>query len=620
MICQGIERRVTQCVMMALLLPALPLRAAVNFSAEVDRNVISIGERFTYTITLQGEGMGADIIPPDFEGFNVVMGPSSSSSIQMINGRVSQSQTVSYVLRALKPGTVTIGAAKVKVKRAFYNTEPITIEVQSGGGAPPQVTPNRQPTRRSEQPDIGSDTPEVFLTAHADKDTVYKLDMVAVSYRLYLRVNVSNYNFVKMPQATGFWQEEFQMPDRPVLQDVEVRGVPYKMAEIRKIVLFPTRTGALELEPLVVDVAIERPVSQRRRSGDPFDWFFDDPFYRTQHSDKTVQTEPLHLTVLDLPREGQSALANFHGDVGDYRLNVDYDKRDLTQNDALTVKVVISGQGYLKSVDAPKLSLPPGFEQFAPTADESVTMTGGRMQGRKSFTYVVIPRRAGRFELEPVAFSFFNPRSGAYETVRSGGMALNVNPSEGGESGIAAGPGPSEVTLMGSDIRFIHGLSGELEPIGAPIYQSGWFYGLLFTSPLLYLLGLGVEGVMERRMADRAGVRRRKALDGMRRALTTADKSLKRSGDMANVLAGLGQELSEFVGAVIKEPTAGLTGDLITAKLYDAGAEPEFIDELRALLGMADAVKFGGGRVDAAQAGALLERFRAAAEKLGKLG
>ena len=600
--------------LIAMIWLAPKMHADVNFSAGVDKNVVSIGERFTYTVTLEGQGMGADIIPPDFEGFSIVMGPSSSTSIQMINGRVSQSQTVSWVLRAMKPGSAIIGAAKVKIKKAYYATEPITVEVEPGGAPPPPVTANRPPARTRPSQGDTDEASEVFLVARADKDTVYKLDMVTVSYRLFLRVNVSNYNFVKLPEATGFWQEEISMPSRPVLQDVEVRGQQFKMAELRKVALFPTRAGTLELEPLVMDVAIERP-AQRRRTGDPFNWFFDDPFYRSLTTTKTVQSEPLRLTVLDLPRAGQPA--NFHGDVGDYRLSVDYDKSELAQNEALTMKVTISGQGYLKSVDAPALALPPVFERFTPTADEAITMTGGRMQGRKSFTYVIIPRRAGQFTLEPVSFNFFNPRTGSYETVRSGGTTLNVTPVEGGESALIAGAGPSEVTLLGSDIRFIHGLSGSLERAGQPVYRAVWFYSLLLTPPLLYLLGLGLQGVLERRMADRAGVRRRRAMEAIRRALADAGKSALQGGDSTATLNNLGGGLAELVGAVIDTPAAGLTGDQITIGLQNSGAAPEFVDEVKALLGLADAVKFGGIKPDAGQAEALLGRFRKATETLG---
>ncbi len=222
-------------------------------------------------------------------------------------------------------------------------------------------------------------SPDVFMTASADKPTLYKLDMATITYRLYLRVSVLNYELSKTPQATGFWMEEFPTSNRPVLEDVNIKGDAYKVAVIRKIGLFPTRTGTLTLDPLTIDVTVERPAGRQQR--DPFDSFFNDPFYnRTSREVKSVTCDPLSLTVRDLPPSGSS---DYKGDVGKYELKVTYDKNEVAQNDAVTVKVTISGKGYLKSIDAPKLNLPSGFEAFKPTEDNNITVTGcNRPEGR----------------------------------------------------------------------------------------------------------------------------------------------------------------------------------------------------------------------------------------------
>ena len=613
-LCKDMAMRRVFPALMLLTLGCHPLWAMLALHAEVDRSQIGIGEKLTYTVTQEG-GSGGNIDPPSFEGFDVVMGPSTSTSIQMVNGQVSQSKSYTYILRARRPGTVTIEPARIKNRGQIYSSEALTIEVTGSSSAPPAANRSPAPDRSNARPSTSQ--PEVFLSVVVDQDTVYRQEMITVSYRLYLRVNVVGYDLVQVPQATGFWSEEFDTPKRPQLQDVDIRGVAYKMAEIRKVGLFATRTGVLDLDPLVADVTLERSASRRGRSSDPFWDVFSDPFFSAPAREtQTLRTDPIRITVRDLPAAGQPA--DFHGDVGQFDLRVSYDKQQIAQHDALTIKLIISGQGYLKSVDAPRLNLPQGFEQFDPTVDERVTTAGGRMQGSKTFTYVVIPRRAGQFELTPVTFSFFNPKAQAYHTERAGGWSLDVTPST--EPALAgSGSSPSEVTLLGSDIRFIRSQTAPLQTAETPLYASVWFYFALALSPLLYLTGLGVETVVVRRTSDRERVRLRRAPEGLRRSLTQGAKLLKQ-GDLKGAVDGSGKALSELVGAVIREPAAGLTGDIIRRKLVDRGVEEDLIYESITLLSISDSIRYSGASLTPDAAEKLLDRFKSAGEKLERVG
>ncbi|MDP8239734.1 MAG: BatD family protein [Candidatus Hatepunaea meridiana] len=596
-----------------------PLYAAkVELTAEVDNPNPTVGSRFTYTLTISGGTSLPDAQPPDFEGFDIVMGPSSSTSFQMINGKVSHSKTLTYVLRALKPGTFTIGKAKAKSKRKIYRSNAIAIQVRQSGSSP--ITTQKRKSKDNKSVPKKS-LPDLFLTATADKDTAYKQEMVLVTYRLYLRVNIVGFEYAKLPKARGFWQEEFSTPSRPTLQDVTVRGQPYKVAVMRKIGLFPTRTGKLTLEPLILDCTVELPSSRRRQSRDIFDSFFS----RTQRENRSVSCDPLTLTVLDLPKRKRPV--NFKGDVGKFRLKVDYDKRQLAQHDALTVKVTIRGNGYLKSIDAPKLKLPSGFEQFDPTVDEKITLSGNEMKGKKSFTYLVIPRRSGAFDMEPVKFSYFDPTLKKYKTVRDGGITLTVTPSEDD----IAGGGWTErldVALLDSDIRFIKELSAPLTATVTPIYNSIWFYLALGAAPLLFLLGLGTEAVIIKRLSDPAALRRRKAPEMMRKNLIEAKKEAKR-GNLGQAIEIAGQGLMEFTGAIIATPTAGLTSDTIRDKLRQVltpdatttklNVKDEFVNEIIATINESDRIKFSSAELDVQTTETLLDRFKEASEQLEKL-
>lgn len=595
--------------------------AATSFQAQVDNPAPSVGERITYTVTLATDISLPDITPPDFDGFDIIAGPSVSTSVQIVNMSVSKSKSVTYVLRATRPGSLVISAAKAVIKKSTFTSNVVRVEVtQPGMSGATQSQPSRggrsgQAAPTPNVPSSGGRSPEVFLTASTDKPSLYKLDMATITYRLYLRVSVLNYELTRTPQATGFWMEEFPTSNRPILEDVTIKGEPYKVAVIRRIGLFPTRTGSLILDPLTIDVTVEQPAA--RRSRDPFDAFFNDPFFnRASRQVKSATCDPINLTVRDLPA---GAPPSFGGDVGNYDLKVTYDKSEASQNDALGVKVTISGKGYLKSIDAPKLNLPSGFEAFKPTEDNNITVSGDAMRGRKTFSYLVIPRRSGSFTLPPVTWSYFDPDDGHYKTLSEGGIALNVTPSAGGSSdALIGGRAPSEVQMMDSDIRFIKAISGPLDQTTVPPYRSQTYFLLLALAPLLFFGGIGYEKYDAFRHSDPVAVRRRKALAEARKAFEEAAK-LSQAGQALKTVETAARGLSEVVGAVIDEPTAGLTSSAIATALALKGAGEELVKETLRLLSEADRIRYGGAGSSSSDIERLLDNFRNTVDALEKV-
>ncbi len=598
-----------------LVMPIIAISADnITLKALVDNPSPRLGERVNYTIQADYSGSLPDIAPPDFEGFDIVGGPSVSTSVQIINMSVSKSQTITYTIRPNKPGTLIINPASLKVRSRTISSNSVTLEVLSTSNPQTPINPgkNQGKSSQSQEPAVQSEKlPEVFLTASVDKSSITKLDMAVVTYRLYLRVNVLNYEVAKIPQATGFWIEEFPVSTRPVLEDVTVRGQPYKAATIRKVGVFPTRAGSMILDPLTIDVTIERP---GRRSRDSF---FDDPFFgsRGQRVTQSVTCDPLTLNIRDFPA---GTPAYFSGDVGSYEMKVTYDKSELAQNDALTVKVTINGRGYMKSIDAPKLDLPSGFEQFAPTTEDNISLVGESMRGKKTFTYLVIPRRTGMFTLTPVNFSYFDPGSGGYQTVSNGGIELNVLPPTGREESAFSGKSQSEITLLDSDIRFVKALSTPLTHKAIPPYRSPLFFILLALGPVGYLSGIGWEKYSEQRQSNPVAVRRRKATDLMRKAFLEADKFAGQS-DAFRAAEAASKGLAELTGAIINEPTAGLTTDLVRRKLEELNAGQDLIDQSVRLLGEADRIRFGGAGQTVGDIVAMVDGFKAVAARLEQL-
>ena len=595
-------------VSIILFIFALSANAAkYELTASVDRNICNVGERISYIVSISGKSSLPDIKPPNFTGFKLVSGPNTSTSLEMVNGRVSRESTSEYILRASKPGNFVIKPATAKKSRKVYKSESVTVEVLPTGQSP--ISRNKSnvndavKNRRS--------LPDVFLVADVDKKEVYLRDLVTVTYELYFKVNVSNYAFPNLPRSTGFWQEEFKTPARPVIRDTNVKGIPYKVATIRKVGLFPTRTGALEVGSLTADISVEVAQKSRRRS------IWDDPFFSRNRTEvKSVTTQPVKLNVLGLPFQGKPS--NFKGDVGDYKLRVSYDKRQVTQHDAINVTVTINGKGYIKSVQPPELVLPDGFEQFDPTVTDNISSSAGSMRGKKTFKYLVIPRRSGTFRLDPVQFSFFNPKTKKYNTVKSGAVTLSVKEAE--EDQYLAGGGfiPEEIALLGSDIRFVKELNSPLIKVKQAAFKSSVFLITLLLSPLLFLLGLGAENIIEKRMADPVKVRMRKAPEFMRKNLIQANKMMELS-KTHEAISLADQALREYIGAIVQEPAAGLTGNLIDKGFKEKEIEEELITEIKGLLNESDHIKFSGVNIETNGAQIILDRVKSVGSKLEKI-
>lgn len=566
---------------------------AITLRAEIDKKVVVLGERLTYTITLESSSMSTpDIEPPVFEGFDIVMGPSTSTSVSMVGTQISKQSSLSYVLRATRVGMVTIPAAKVVHKRQTITSEAIEIEVLPSSTHTPSTTQPQRSQTQKQTPKTRTATPEMFLEAVVDKNEVWRLEMVTVTYRLYFRNEVSSYNLVKAPQATGFWVEEFSTPQRPVIRNTVIDGVSYRVADIRKVGLFPTRSGTLTLDPLVADIVVNLPVDRRRSRS-----IWDDPFFGGRRETVSLSTEPLEITVKPFPTVRQPT--DFRGDAGDFQMRVEYDKTTVSQHDPITIKVTISGTGYIRSVDAPILNLPAGFEKFNPTLDQNINTGGDVMRGRKVFTYLVIPRRAGTYNLDPVRFSYFDIKSGNFKTLSQGGVMLTVSPSETYADPMTSVPtGRLGIEVMSQDIRFIKSMDEPFTKIQTPIYLRWWFYGAMGLSPLLFLMGLFVESAHNRRSTNIYGVKRRKASDELRKSIKHLEKMLKDSASdsksLKDAIIEVNNNLLQLTSALIKKPAAGLTTELLQEELKNLKLSTEDASSIIQLNCQTDMCRFAG--------------------------
>ncbi|HCV42844.1 MAG TPA: protein BatD, partial [Bacteroidetes bacterium] len=332
-----------------------------SFDATVDKNPVALGDQFTLSFVLNNAGMGGgkNMKLPDLNSFHIMSGPNQSSSMQFINGAVSSSITYSYILQPKDMGKLAIGSATIEVGGKQLTTQPLTIEVVKGTPRPKQ-----QQQQAASPEDVGAQIGDnLFLKASVDKNHVMQGEQINVTFKLYTRVSVSNYGVDKNPTMTGFWGEDIENPKNIALTNETVNGKQYRVGVIRKMALFPTQSGTLEIAPMEATTQVQI----QSRSLDPFDAFFRDPFGRTVTY--KVKSDPLKIKVDPLP---SGAPMDFKGAVGKFTMNTSVDRKTTKTNEPVTLKVTITGTGNIKVLEVPEIELPKDFEQYTPKVSDNI--------------------------------------------------------------------------------------------------------------------------------------------------------------------------------------------------------------------------------------------------------
>ena len=404
---------------------------------------VMVGERFQ--VVFEANAEGKNFSAPSFEGFTVLGGPftSTSSNFSMVNGSMSHSIKVTYTfaLQAYQEGTFHVGAASLTVKGNKVSSEPFEIKVlpddgsyaNNSGSGGNQGNQGGQQQSTNDPQVSGKD---LFLKVIPSKKSTYVGEQVVLTYKLYTRVPVSSLSVEKMPSYAGFWTKDISDNNGGNLHQSSeyINGIEYTSAEIQKIVVVPQRSGKLTIDPMTIEcIAQVRTERNNNRSMDPFEAFFNDPFFNRNIANvrKELSSQQFTLDVKNLPENGKPA--SFAGAVGNYSFKSGIDKTSLRTNEAVTITLTVSGTGNVELLQMPTPVFPPDFEVYDPKITTNVNDNANGLSGTKKAEYLVIPRRAGSFTIPAVEFSCFNPSTESYQTFSSEPYQIEVAKGEGGE-------------------------------------------------------------------------------------------------------------------------------------------------------------------------------------------
>lgn len=550
----------------------------VSFTASAP-DAVAVGDQFrlSYTITTQKV---RDFRAPSIKGFDVLMGPSRSeqTSMQMINGKTTttQSITFTYILMANKEGTYTLPGATVSADGNQMVSNSVTIKV-----LPADQSSGKGGSNPGGSTAISKDN--LFITATVNKTSVYEQEAILLTYKIYTQVDLRAFNNVKLPDFKGFHSQEVELPTNRRWGLEHYKGRNYQTTIYRQFVLFPQQTGKLTIDAARFDASI----AVATQSIDPFDAFFNGGS-NVQEVNKSLFTPVQTIEVKPLP----SKPANFSGGVGDFSLSSSINSTNVKTNDAITVKVVISGTGNLKLLSNPEVKFPEDFEIYDPKADNKFRLTNEGLSGSKVIEYLVIPRNAGDYKIPPVEFTYFDVKSKSYKTLKSEEYNIHVEKGEGNASQtIANFTNKEELKVLNEDIRFIKQNPVKLIPRGQFFFGT-LGYILWYIIPILIFIAFFI--VYRKQIAANANVaqvRNRKANKVAVKRLKVAGKLLadnKKDDFYDEVL----KSLWGYVSDKLNMPTSQLSKDNIEEELRTYGVDEALITEFLNVLNNCEFARF----------------------------
>lgn len=547
--------------LLTFVLCSIAATAQVQFDAKVSKKRLGINERLRIDFEMNQDG--DNFRPPNFDGFRVVGGPNQSISNSWINGKRSFSKTYSYFLSPQTRGKITIAQATIEVEGETYKTLPVEVEVTAAVEVPKDG--NNADYVASEN---------VHLVAEVSNANPYLNEALTVTYKLYVSHDVSitsQWREIDTPKYADFWSQNIDNKNNFKVYEGKYNGDDYRYVVLRTTVLYPQKTGELEIEPLTLDIPID--VQGNRR----------DIFGRRvmERVNKTISAGKRTINVKPLPLEGKPD--GFNGAVGDFAFEVTTNKTTLNANESMQLDVKVSGKGNLKLFTAPTVKLPNTLEVYEPEHSESVNTTIAGMQGSITDSYTIVPQFKGTYPVNPITFSFFDPKTEKYRTITSKEFTIEVEngPISSATASTNSNDAKKQVVLSKDNFKYIK-LDANLQPIAQEnFFKSPLFWSLLGGPFLLIPLFILAGKKRRTRLNDVEGNKLRRANKLAKKYLSEAKRNIQ---NPVAFYEALERALHNYLKAKLNIETSEMEKSLISKMLLERNVEAPTVENFIELL------------------------------------
>ena len=507
-------------------MPVLAQEASVEVT--VNATTVSQGDLIRVTLTFVNCKV-KELDPPQIQGLDWRMGPSTSSNTQWVNGVTTSKQQYTYGYAVTATKEVRIPTMTWRTNEGNLKSNAVRILVESGTT---QNTPSRTKTKAVQR--------DLVTAIEPSKRTVYLGEPLVLTYKIYNRytnLDVRNYD---IPELEGFWKETVQTPDarwEPQL----INGKRYNVATVRQIVAFPQQTGTFTLRDFDLTGYLRINFFEGR--------------------DIQATCDPVEIEVLPLP---EAAPKNSVGTFSSLTVNQTLSADSVSTNEAVTLEITYRGSGNLKFLREPQLAWPSEFEVFEAEVTDKIALSARGETGSRTFKFVAIPRAPGDYALPAFETVFFDPLTGTHVSSVAPGLKLHVGKTAGAD-GIAASmtfTHQQDVQVLTQDVRHILTSSSRFLPRNRPPWTT-WTFALgMLVAPLTF-----AGGALRRRRrnmaeADVLGTRNRRAL-----------RTLKASLKQELTIEMVGEAMEQYLMAKLGWERSQLTRDAVRTHLHAQDAK-----------------------------------------------
>jgi hypothetical protein len=557
------------------------LLKAQSFTAIVSENQVGQNDRFEVTFTFEGKNLNAikNFSAPTFKNFRVLSGPNQSTSVQIINGASSSSLSLSYILQPTAQGTFNIGSSSIQYEGKTYTSQPLKITVVKGSPKPKE---DQETTISNEE--IAKN---LFIRATLDKNKVYLGEQVTVTYKLYTRLNIAAQMSVnKLPQYQGFWAEELETPQNISFTTEVVDGKQYRVGLLKRAALFPTQAGKLEVTPF--ELAIPVQVEKKKKSNNMWDDFWGDPFGQAEIVEYNAKSNTLNVNVMPLPEQHKPA--SFKGAVGRFDFLASINQRVTKTNEPINLKLKISGTGNITLLEFPTFELPNGFEKYEPKINEQINRAS-IISGYKEADYLLVPRIAGTREIPAIEFSYFDPSTKSYVTVKSPSFNIKI---EQGEASYNNEANQQNIDQLDNDIRYIKTSFSDVQKSNDILLMKPGFWAATILPLIATIALVGWKRKQDKLLGNVQLLRYSKAEKVARKRFKKAKKLLDQN-QVELFYSEISEALFGYLEDKFRIPKSEFTLDRASNELASRHISSQLIEKMKTNAEKCDYIRFAPG-------------------------
>ena len=546
----------------------------VNFTTKLSKDRLGLNERVKIEFTVDKDG--DNFIPPKFDNFRVVGGPSQSIRNSWINGKKSYSKTYSYFLSPIEKGSFEIGQASIEVDDEIYKTLPVRVTVTSAVDIP--TDPN--------DPNYLADK-NIHLVAEVSNKNPFLNEAISVSYKLYVSpdTGVNNWRELEAPRYADFWSNNIDIKSLNV-QNGTFKGKPYRYVVLRRTLLYPQKTGELKIEPLTLDISVQVPSNRRDFFGNLI----------SSSVNKTVSSGSSIIDVKSLPIDNKPK--DFSGAVGSFSFEIKSDKKELLTDEAFQLSLIVSGDGNFNLFEDPKISLPNSLEVYEPEKISNISVRARGIKGNINNKYTVVPINPGKYTIPETKFSFFNPVSAEYKTIYSDPIFIDVDGaynSSSGSSDISEKNRTNKIQLLENQFSSFK-TKTKFSNVNDSIFFNSNYFWILFIIPFIICFIIIISSKILRNYKS-------KKVDELKVARILTNKLLVDSkaliGNKEKFYESIDKALTTYLKTKLNLKNSEFKNEIINIKLQEMNLDKESIGLLFEILENCQLARYTPLNIDA---------------------